>query len=259
MVFVRNIILETERVEVMKLITVSGPPSSGKTSVILKLVDALREQGFGKIGVVKFDCLASFDSIRYEEAGVPVVTGFSGKFCPDHFFISNIEDAVRWGNASGFDMLLTESAGLCNRCSPHIQRIPAICVIDNLSGINTPRKIGPMLKFADYVVITKGDIVSQAEREVFKFNVRQVNTRARILFVNGITGQGAFMLSKYLKDSVDMTTLSDMRLRFTTPASVCSYCTGETRIGDEFQNGMMKKMEFPEGTPLSEAESGESR
>ena len=228
----------------MKLITVAGPPSSGKTSVILKLIEMMQSRGAGRIGVVKFDCLTSFDQIRYREAGVPVEIGFSGKVCPDHFFISNIENAVRWGVSSGFDMLITESAGLCNRCCPHIREIPAVCVIDNLSGINTPRKIGPMLKFADYVVITKGDIVSQAEREVFKFNVRQVNTRARIMFMNGITGQGAFTLARHLTSAPEVTTLSDMRLRFTTPASVCSYCTGETRIGDEFQNGMMKKMQF---------------
>lgn len=230
----------------MKLITVAGPPSSGKTSVILKLIENLKKQGAERIGVVKFDCLTSFDHLRYKEAGIPIITGFSGKVCPDHFFISNIEDAVKWGIKNEFDMIITESAGLCNRCSPHIKEIPAICVIDNLSGVNTPRKIGPMLKFADHVIITKGDIVSQAEREVFKFNVRQVNTKADIMFVNGITGQGAFMLAVKLMNTQDITTLSDMRLRFTTPASVCSYCTGETRIGDEFQNGMMKKMEFPE-------------
>lgn len=228
----------------MKLITIAGPPSSGKTSVILKLIETMQSQGAGRIGVVKFDCLTSFDQIRYQEAGIPVEVGFSGKVCPDHFFISNIEDAVKWGTASGFEMMITESAGLCNRCCPHIREIPAVCVIDNLSGINTPRKIGPMLKFADYVVITKGDIVSQAEREVFKFNVRQVNTRAGIIFVNGITGQGTFTLARYLKNAPEITTLSDMRLRFTTPASICSYCTGETRIGEEFQNGMMKKMKF---------------
>jgi Ni2+-binding GTPase involved in maturation of urease and hydrogenase len=101
-----------------------------------------------------------------------------------------------------------------------------------------------MLKLADVVVITKGDIVSQAEREVFSFNVRQVNTRANILFVNGITGQGAFMLSKHALEAPDVTTLRDMRLRFTTPASVCSYCTGETRIGEDYQMGMLKKLEF---------------
>lgn len=227
----------------MKLITVSGAPSSGKTSVILRLIDCLRESN-QEVGVIKFDCLTSFDQVRYKEYGVQVQVGFSGKFCPDHFFISNIEDAVEWGRSAGLDILISESAGLCNRCSPHIQGVLAVCVIDNLSGINTPRKIGPMLKLADIVLITKGDIVSQAEREVFMFNVRQVNPRARILFVNGITGQGAFMLSKHVMNAVDISTLKNRRLRFSMPASVCAYCTGETRIGESYQMGMLKKMEF---------------
>ena len=239
----------------MKLITIAGPPSSGKTSVILKLIETLRAQGTGRIGVVKFDCLASFDQLRYQEASVPVVVGYSGKVCPDHFFISNIESAVQWGIESGFEMLITESAGLCNRCCPHIREIPAVCVIDNLSGVHTPRKIGPMLKFADYVVITKGDIVSQAEREVFKFNVRQVNPHARILFVNGITGQGAFLLARYLEKTPEIMTLDDRRLRFTTPSSLCSYCTGETRIGERFQSGMVKRMTFSTALPGGTSES----
>ena len=229
----------------MKLITVAGPPSSGKTSVILKLIQCMN-RAQGSIGVVKFDCLTSFDNLSYGEAGVPVQTGFSGKVCPDHYFVSNIEDAVQWGVQSGFELLITESAGLCNRCSPYIQRIPAVCVIDNLSGVNTPRKIGPMLKYADIVVVTKGDIVSQAEREVFAFNIRQVNSGAKVIFVNGITGQGAFILAKYLREAGEIRSLRDMKLRFTTPAAICSYCTGEIKIGTPYQMGMMKKMEFKE-------------
>ena len=227
----------------MNFITVAGPPSSGKTSVIIQLAACLKEKNI-KIGVVKFDCLTSFDQLRYQEARILVQVGVSGKVCPDHFFIRNIEDAVQWGKRERLDILITESAGLCNRCSPHISGIPAICIIDNLSGIQTPRKIGPMLKFADIIVITKSDIVSQAEREVFRFNVRQANNRANILFINGITGQGAFMLSKQIIDAVDITTLQNRRMRFTTPASVCSYCTGETRIGKKHQMGMMKKIDF---------------
>lgn len=227
----------------MKLITVAGPPSSGKTSVILKLIENLRIPS-QKIGVVKFDCLTSFDNLRYEAAGVSVKTGFSGKICPDHFFVSNIEDVVHWGVRKEFELLISESAGLCNRCSPYIRGILSVCVIDNLSGINTPRKIGPMLKFADIVVITKGDIVSQAEREVFAFNVRQINAGAHIFFVNGITGQGTFLLAEQVIQTREIISVRDMKLRFTTPASVCSYCLGETKIGEEHQMGTMKKMEF---------------
>ncbi|MDR1961116.1 MAG: hypothetical protein LBQ16_02405 [Gracilibacteraceae bacterium] len=224
----------------MKMVTVAGPPSSGKTSVILRLAADMPE----KIGVVKFDCLTSFDRRRYEEAGVPVQIGFSGKFCPDHFFVNNIEGALQWGRRRQLDILLTESAGLCNRCSPHITGILGVCVVDCLSGVHTPRKIGPMLKLADVVVVTKGDIVSQAEREVFGMSIRQVNGRAQILYVNGITGQGAFMLGKKVLAAEDTLSLTDRRLRFTTPAAACSYCTGEIKIGENYQMGMMRKMEY---------------
>ena len=117
-------------------------------------------------------------------------------------------------------------------------------MIDNLSGINTPRKLGPILRLADIVVVTKGDIVSQAEREVFAYNIRLVNPRANILRVNGITGQGSFLLGKSIEGARDIDSLSGMQLRFTTPSSVCAYCTGERRIGMEYQMGMNKAMEF---------------
>lgn len=68
----------------MNLVIISGPPSSGKTSVILKTIEAIRKRGI-KAGVVKFDCLYTDDDILYEKAGIPVKKGLSGSLCPDHF------------------------------------------------------------------------------------------------------------------------------------------------------------------------------
>lgn len=228
----------------MNLIIFSGPPSSGKTSVILKTIAAFRGRGI-KVGVVKFDCLYTDDDIAYEKAGIPVKKGLSGALCPDHFFASNIEEIVRWGNKAGLDLLITESAGLCNRCSPYIKEIKGVCVIDNLSGINTPKKIGPMLKSADLVVITKGDIVSQAEREVFASHVSSVNPGAIIMHVNGLTGQGAHELGSLLYDETqNIESVQGMQLRFPMPSALCSYCLGETRIGEAYQMGNVKKMDL---------------
>ncbi len=227
----------------MRFLTVSGPPSSGKTSVILRVIEALQARR-RKIGVVKFDCLLTEDDKRYEQKGVLVQKGLSGALCPDHYFVSNIEACVQWGQDNQCEYLISESAGLCNRCSPHIKEITAVCVIDNLSGINTPRKIGPMLKSADIVVITKGDIVSQAEREVFASRVKQVNPGAIIMHVNGITGQGAFELTSLFEEASDIETLKGKTLRFSMPAALCSYCLGETRIGEEHQSGNIRKMDI---------------
>ncbi|TDO94421.1 Ni2+-binding GTPase involved in maturation of urease and hydrogenase [Halanaerobium saccharolyticum] len=228
----------------MNLVTFSGPPSSGKTAVILKTIEAIQQRGL-KVGVVKFDCLYTDDDELYRKAGVPVKKGLSGSLCPDHYFVSNIEEVVQWGKERDLDLLITESAGLCNRCSPYIKDIKAICVIDNLSGINTPKKIGPMLKTADIVVITKGDIVSQAEREVFASRVSTVNPDAMVMNVNGLTGQGAFEFSTLLYDEEDhIETVTGKKLRFSMPSAMCSYCLGETRIGKEHQLGNVRKIEL---------------
>jgi Ni2+-binding GTPase involved in maturation of urease and hydrogenase len=230
----------------IKLITVAGPPSSGKTSVIVKTADYLKSRNL-KTGVVKFDCTVTCDDETYEKNGIPVKVGFSGSLCPDHFFITNIEECLFWGIKRGIDILIIESAGLCNRCAPHIRGALSVCVIDNLSGVNTPRKIGPMLKLADVVVITKGDIVSQAEREIFTFRIKQANPGAHVVGVNGITGQGAHDFGTFLEEAPVTESLKGFRLRTSMPGAMCSYCLGETKIGDEYQRGYVKKMNWAAG------------
>lgn len=225
------------------MLTVAGAPSCGKTSVILQLSRRLLEEKI-RPAVVKFDCISSQDEETYRAAGIPVMTGLAGGLCPDHFYVSNIHAAWDWARQQQADILITESAGLCSRCSPHIKEIPAVCVIDNLSGINTPRKIGPMLRTADTVVITKGDIVSQAEREVFAYRVRRANPAARIFAVNGLTGQGVFALLQTVRTAPDTTVIEGLVLRFTMPAALCSYCLGERRVGYDYQIGNTKSVNF---------------
>jgi Ni2+-binding GTPase involved in maturation of urease and hydrogenase len=202
--------------------------------------------GGAKLGIVKFDCVSTLDETLYKTSGIPVKVGLSGHICPDHFFVSNVFQCYQWGRGQNFDYLFTETAGLCNRCAPHIKNVLAVCVIDNLSGINTPWKIGPMLRLADLVVIAKSDLVSQAEKEVFLFRTRQVNTRAVIMHVNGLTGQGSAELASLFKKAKDTDRPDETRLRSSMPAAVCSYCLGQTRISEQFQMGNIKKIDFSE-------------
>ncbi len=227
----------------IRFVTVSGPPSSGKTSIVLRATDHLKAKGW-RSGVVKFDCMRTYDDTIYEKNGIPVKVGLSRNLCPDHFYICNVEECVEWGITRNLDLLIVESAGLCNRCSPHIRGSLAVCVIDNLSGVNTPKKIGPMLRLADIVVITKGDIVSQAEREVFAFKVKQANPKAVIMNINGVTGQGVHDLGVMLEEAGPLTSLEGGLLRFSMPTATCSYCLGETKIGHEHQRGYVRKIQW---------------
>lgn len=239
----------------MQMITIAGSPSVGKTSVILRVAEVLRKQG-SKVGIAKFDSLSTSDGALYEQMGFEVAVGLSGALCPDHYFVSNVEDSLAWGQRQGFDVLLSESAGLCNRCSPHIAGVLAVCVVDVLAGVHTPKKIGPMLRLADLVVITKGDIVSQVEREVFAYHVRLANPGARALFCNGITGQGAIDVARHMCQAPVVDQLEGSRLRFPMPSAVCSYCVGETAIGETHQRGNVKKMAFADTEPTTQVPHG---
>jgi len=90
----------------MRFVTVSGPPAVGKTAVIIKTLEHIQGEGH-KVGVVKFDCLATEDDVLYRKRGIPVRKGLAGALCPDHYFVSNVEECVQWGLATGLDMLVS--------------------------------------------------------------------------------------------------------------------------------------------------------
>ena len=230
----------------MRLITVAGPPACGQNSLVVRAGAALKARG-ATCAVIKFDCLQTRDDELYAAADIPVSVALSGGLCPDHFFATNLEEAFAWAAETGANICIIETAGLCNRCSPHLRGALALCVIDNLMGIDAPEKIGPMLRLADVVAVTKGDLVSQAEREVYRYRIRQMNQRAVIRHVNGLTGQGCAELAAIMAIAPDIASVTDMRLRFAMPAAICSYCLSEMRIGARYQKGNVKKAEFGEG------------
>ena len=229
----------------MKFVTVAGPPSSGKTAVLVHTIKHVLRDGI-RVVVAKIDCLETNDGEKYHKLGIPVLVGLSGDICPDHFYISNLEEIFNWAKEKGANIAILETAGLCHRCAPAIEGCLAISVVDNLSNVDVPQKIGPMLTTADVVVITKGDIVSQAEREVFRYKVKSVNPAARVLEVNGLTGRGSLALKKTLAQAAEIDEVTGRELRSSMPACVCSYCTGETKIGASFQLGHVIKIDVTE-------------
>ncbi|WHH60997.1 GTP-binding protein [Petroclostridium sp. X23] len=227
----------------MRFVIVAGTPSAGKTSVMLHTIRHLLKDGYSVAGC-KIDCLQTSDDERYRGLGIPVAVGLSEYICPDHFYVANLEEVEQWAREQKAEVVVLETAGLCHRCAPAVFDCLSVCVIDNLIGIDTPKKVGPMLSTADIVVITKGDIVSQAEREVFRYKVEMENPQAQILDVNGLTGQGSLTLKNNILSFKSLTGITGKELRYPMPAAICSYCAGETIVGKTYQMGNVKKVDF---------------
>lgn len=226
----------------MKTILISGSSSVGKTALIKHLVPHLKSKNINT-SLCKIDCLATDDDLIYKKLNVPYIVGLSKDICPDHFLISNINELISWSKNKNSDALIIETAGLCNRCSPATNKTIHICVCDCTSSFKTPQKLGPMLSESDAIVLSKIDMVSQAEREIITFNIKKINPNCNIFFIDGLVGYGVELISNYI-NNITIEDTCDHLLRHTMPSGVCSYCIGECRIGDEFQQGIVSKINF---------------
>jgi len=225
----------------MKTVIFAGPPTSGKTTVIKQTIKRLLAQNL-KVSFLKIDVqYAEEDEVMKREFGIPSRKVYSGELCPDHCNVMVLGDAVEWAAANTSDYLIVETAGLCLRCSPYIENSLGVVVLEATSGMNLPRKIGPMLSLADIAVVTKIDLVSQAEREVFRARIMEVAPTVYVAESDALHGIGIDPLLKRIIKSQDIQ--YPLYLRGNPPVGTCTICVGKKEIGWREHFGVVRSLE----------------
>ncbi|HNW69713.1 MAG TPA: GTP-binding protein [Bacteroidales bacterium] len=225
----------------MKLVIFAGPPTCGKTTVIRQVIRKMLKNNH-KPAFVKIDVLfADEDKTINTEFRIPTKKIYSGELCPDHCNVVALDEIVEWAKNVGSDFLFVETAGLCLRCSPYIENSLGIVVLEATSGMNLPRKIGPMLTLADIAVITKIDLISQAEREVFRYRVLEAAHEISIVESNALYGIGIDPIVKKIEKTNDVE--NPMFLRGNPPVGTCTICVGKKEIGAKNHFGVLRTME----------------
>ena len=191
---------------------------------------------------IKIDVLfADEDETIRREFNIPTRKIYSGELCPDHCNVVVLDEAVEWAESTGADYLFVETAGLCLRCSPYIENSLGIVVLEATSGMNLPRKIGPMLTLADISVITKIDLISQAEREVFRYRVLEAAKDIKVVESNALYGIGIDPIVSQITQAQDVE--MPMFLRGNPPVGTCTICVGKKEIGAKNHFGVLRTME----------------
>lgn len=204
----------------MKLVIFAGTPGSGKTSIIKHVIKQLKDEM--NLLFVKFDCIKTGDEkFISEKYGVESIKRLAGEICPDHYTALELAKIVK--DYKDHDLLIIETAGLCLRCSPYVKEGLGINVLDITAG--SPDRYGPILTGADIVSISKADIISQAEREIFRINVIDANPHANIVETNGLTGEGSLDLVEYIREGLSFNG-KDLTLKHSMPSAICGYCYG---------------------------------
>lgn len=206
----------------MKIIIFGGTPGSGKTSVIKFVIQELKNF---KIHYVKFDVLDTTDDILIKEKfNISTQKKISGDICPDHYAALELPKIIK--EYKDKDILIIETAGLCLRCSPYLKEGLAINVLNILAG--KPSGYGPLLTDANLIVVSKGDLISQAEREIFRSKILEVNKNALIIDGNGLTGEGSIDVAKKIKEFPEIK--NKLTLKHSMPTAICGYCYGNKII-----------------------------
>lgn len=225
----------------MKLAICSGPPTTGKTSVLRHAIRKLQDRG-ERCAFLKIDVqFAEEDELLAAEFGIPTRKVYSGELCPDHCSVMVLGDAIQWADENDCTVLLVETAGLCLRCAPYIDGGLGICVLEATSGMNLPLKVGPMLSLADVTVVTKGDLVSQAEREVFRARIQDIAPMTQIREANALYGIGIDPLVEAILETPDAQ--EELMLRGSPPVGTCTICVGKREVGWQAHFGVVRALD----------------
>ncbi len=225
----------------MKLVVIAGPPSAGKTALIKQIVKRFKDEV--RVAFLKIDVVRAYEDIELnKEFNIMTKKIYSGDLCPDHAGVMVMGDAIEWADNNGADLFIVESAGLCLRCSPYLNQGLGIIVLSSISGIHAPEKMGAMVSLADIAVVTKIDLVSQAEREVMIQKIKEVHRNIILLETNALQGTSLHRLYDLIRNSRDIDKDS-LFLKGNPPLGTCTICVGKKEIGWKHHFGVIQKLD----------------
>jgi len=224
----------------MQVVICAGPPTSGKTTVLKQAARKLIRGGY-RLAYLKIDVqFADEDEMFRDEFGIPARKIYSGELCPDHCSVLVLGDAIKWAQEEGARVLFVETAGLCLRCAPYIDGSLGIVVLEATSGMNLPRKIGAMLSLADMAVVTKIDLVSQAEKEVFRANIMD-SADVAVVETDALHGINIDPIVGRIERTPPIK--EPLMLRGSPPVATCTICVGKRDIGWEKHFGVVRTLD----------------
>jgi len=180
-----------------KAIDIMGAIGSGKTSLIEKLVQLLKERY--QIAVFKGDLTTTIDAQLIARHGVETVAINTGKEC--HLDANLVKKALQRLNLRIINLLLIENVGnlICPAEFP-LGSDKRVVVVSVTEGPFMIVKHPFIFMEADVVAINKTDLAKAMGVDMRRLeeDVKTINPRATVVATNGRTGEGVEAVAKAL-------------------------------------------------------------
>jgi len=178
-------------------INVLSAPGSGKTSLLVKLLSALK--GRCPVAVVEGDQHTQLDAQRIREVGVLAVQVNTGRGC--HLDARQLASVLRALPLPQGGFLFIENVGnlVCPAAFDLGERARLV-LLSLTEGEDKPLKYADAFATADAIVLSKADLAPHLEvsPEAYKENLRKTCPRAPIFVVSSKTGEGIEALLDWL-------------------------------------------------------------
>ncbi len=171
------------------VINLLGSPGCGKTSLLEKTIEALKETL--SIAVIEGDLFTAKDAERIEQHGVPVVQINTGGGC--HLDANMIHDVLDCLDLGVLDIIVIENVG--NLVCPAEFNIGEDCKVTVLSiteGDDKPLKYPLIFKQASAVILNKVDLLpyTNFDLKAAEKDITAIHPGVTLLPVSCQTGEG---------------------------------------------------------------------
>ena len=182
-------------------VNVLASPGAGKTSLILRLLEGLRNRKYS-VGVIEGDVASSIDTDKLLALGYPATQINTDGGC--HLDANMIAKAVERLGIQGPGYLFIENIG--NLICPtqfHLGEALRLVVASVPEGDDKPVKYPGVFETADLVALNKIDLLGHVEfrMEFFTSGVRTVNPGAPIFHASARTQEGVGAIVEWLTTS----------------------------------------------------------
>ena len=183
------------------MINLMASPGAGKTSVLLRTLEALKEEY--KIGVMEADIEASVDAEKIVAAGGRSIQVHTGGECAMNAEMTR--QAMEEFQTEDLDLLILENVG--NLVCPAEEDTGATVNVEILSipeGDDKPLKYPLMFTVCQLILVNKIDTRDYFtfDDEAFIERVKKLNPDAEIIFLSAKTGEGVDQWIDWLREKL---------------------------------------------------------